>query len=248
MAARPLHVLILDARKAHRAVLKKELIAFPSVQALAEVENLREMREALQKQQPDAIFGDPLIEPKSPLAWIDEVPRSIAVVLVAAQRRYALEAFEKRVLDYLLEPITSERLRLTLLRLTEWKGQHHATHRDKRTEDKVLIHTGHESQIIRSQTIICIRAEGNYTQLIFRDGVRKMVHRSLKQWKKLLPLASFFQVHRSLLVNLEQVNKLERRKEGGNLLYLTGIAEPVSVSRRLAPQLKRQLKSAKWEH
>ena len=229
-------------------MLIKELAAFPAVKVLAEVGTLREMRDTMQKEEPDVIFGDPLIDPRSPLAWVHEVPATVAVVLVAAQRRYALEAFEKRVLDYLLEPVKAERLRLTILRLTEWKTQHHATHRDKRAEDKVLIHTGHESQIIRSQTILCIKAEGNYTRLIFRDGVRKMVHRSLKQWKKLLPLSSFFQVHRSLLINLDHISKLERKKEGGNLLHLNGSLEPVSVSRRLAPQLRRQLKSMRQEH
>lgn len=243
MATGFLHVLLLDPDEKSRAELKKGLAAHAAFQVVNEAEEWEEAAVHIRKKAPDAIFGDPFLGKKSDLEWVDEVPASVAVVLVASHPRLALQAFEKRVLDYVLKPVAASRLKLTLARLIEWKSRPMKLAREARTEKKIVIQTRRESVVVSPHTISCIKAEGNYTNLILRDGTRKMVHRSLRQWKGLLPAGLFFQVHRSTLVNIEQVRQLEGPSVGKHILHLTGYEDPMPVSRRMASQFKKRLQS-----
>ncbi len=242
MAGSQIQALVIIPDEITRSDLKKSFGAYPGIQVVQESKDWGSVEKLELKRLPDAIFADPLVGKKETLDWIDEVPRSVAVVLVAANARLAVQAFEKRVLDYLLKPLTARRLDLAIERLVEWKALHARHARDAKGERRITIQTRRESSVIRAQSISSIRAEGNYTSLLLHGGERKLVHRSLRQWRKLLPEGFFFQIHRSTLVNLDQVRYLERKEEGKSFLHLQGQAEPLSVSRRLATQLRLRLK------
>lgn len=243
MVGLQIHALVVAPDEKGRAELRKGLNAHAGVRLVQEFSGWEEAGPLVRKKAPDVIFADPSVWKNGTLDWVDEVPRSVAVVLLAANARLAVLAFEKRVVDYLVRPVSPQRLKLTVERLIEWKALHARHGRESRGEKKIVIHSRRESSVIRPQAIVCIRAEGNYTSLILHDGARKLVHRSLRQWRKLLPEETFFQIHRSTLINLDRVKFIERKEKGQRFLHLVDHADPLPVSRRLAVQLRHRLKT-----
>ena len=243
MVGLQIHALVALSDETSRGELKKGLDAQVGVKWVQKFVHWEEAGPLMKKRAPDVIFADPSAGKNGTLDWVDEVPRPVAVVLLAAHPRLAVQAFEKRVLDYLVTPVSQQRLKLTFERLIEWKALHTRLRYESRAEKKIVIHSRRESSVIRPHDIICIRAEGNYTSLMLNGGAHKLVHRSMRQWKKLLPVEIFFQIHRSTLINLDQVRHIERNEGGKCLLRLLGQAEPLSVSRRLAVHLRHRLKT-----
>jgi DNA-binding LytR/AlgR family response regulator len=242
VAALQIHALVVTSDEKSRAELKKGL-AHAGVKFVHELTDWAQARPLVKKRAADVVFADSLVGKGRTLDWVDEVPRSVAVVLLADNARLAVQAFEKRVLDYLVRPVAPHRLKLTLERLAEWKALHTRHGRKARAEKKIVIHSRRESAVIRPHTVVCIRAEGNYTRLTLQGGEGKLVHRSLRQWIKLLTEEPFFQIHRSTLINLDRVKYLERKEDGSRFLHLLDHAEPLPVSRRHAVQLRHRLKA-----
>ncbi len=243
MVGNQLHALVIIPDEKNRAELKKGLDAQPGIKWILEFVRWEEAGPFVKKKAPNVIFADVSIGKNGSLDWVDEVPRPVAVVLLAGHPRLAASAFEKKVVDYLVRPVSPQRLKLTIGRLMEWKALHARLGRESWVETKIMVHSRREHAVVRPHDIVCIRAEGNYSSLLLRSGERKLVHRSLRHWKKLLPEEFFFQIHRSTLINLNQVKHFERKEKGKCLLRLLEQAEPLSVSRRLAVQLRRRLEA-----
>jgi len=96
----------------------------------------------------------------------------------------------------------------------------------------------HEAKML--EDLIVVRVSGDYSYLRFRDGHEAVELRSLKYWEASLPRELFCRVHRGVLVNLREIDRLSR--SGGNwTLYLKGLPEPLPVGRRYRDVLKHHL-------
>ncbi|HXG68414.1 MAG TPA: LytTR family DNA-binding domain-containing protein [Blastocatellia bacterium] len=90
--------------------------------------------------------------------------------------------------------------------------------------------------------IECIPAAGPYSEIITADGKRALVLKSMKEWEERLPEKLFMRIHRSTIVNLEYVNRVEKWFNYSYQVHLRGIGEPLVMSRRYAAKLKDKLK------
>jgi two-component system LytT family response regulator len=105
----------------------------------------------------------------------------------------------------------------------------------------VLVEERGRAELVRVSDILCLRAEDDYSRLVAPGGREYLVNESLRSWEARLPARHFLRIHRSTLVNLEHVERLERQPNDTYLPRLRGLGEPLAVSRRFASRLGERL-------
>lgn len=187
-----------------------------------EASGVDEALEMIDRLKPDLIFLDIEMPGKSGLVLTqelslrDEVP---CVVFTTAYNQYALQAFRLSAVDYLLKPIDEEQLEQAVKKVTEkMQGRRSAQKLKSLLEnmnpglDKTISLSGQNGQeFIRVNDIICLRAEGSYTHVSVMGRKPLLVSKNLKHFEILLSeMTQFYRSHRSFLVNLRHVKKVER--------------------------------------
>ncbi|MHB1687200.1 MAG: LytR/AlgR family response regulator transcription factor [Ignavibacteriaceae bacterium] len=109
-------------------------------------------------------------------------------------------------------------------------------------DDRLFITVDGVSRFIKICAIQCITAEKDYTYL-YLDGLKKvLVLKSMVEWEERLPSKFFVRIHRSTIVNLEYVNKVEKWFNSSYHVFIQNIPEPFQMSRRYASKLKEKFK------
>ncbi len=190
---------------------------------------------------PDVAFLDIRLPGMSGLELAGRLPKAVRIVFVTAYDAHAIAAFEAGAVDYLLKPITPERLGKTLERL-----------RERPTVDLEALLTrlapvpppaplqwisatvGRRTRLIPVDEVCSFQADSKLTRVQCADGAH-YIDQPLKDLATRLDPRHFQQVHRSAIVNLRAIAWLERGDGEGALIHLKGCEEPLPVS---APYLK----------
>jgi two-component system LytT family response regulator len=95
---------------------------------------------------------------------------------------------------------------------------------------------------VQVRDINYIEAYGNYTKVYLTDGKLSVTYSSIKNWDARLPEDLFIQIHRSTIVNLHNVIKIEKWANDTGRLYLKGVEKPFEISRSYFFQIKKKYK------
>src|SRR6187401_1771487 len=106
--------LIIDDEKLARELLREYLAAFPQIEVLAECAKGSEAVEQIDKLKPDLIFLDVQMPGMTGFDVLDEIVHEPYVIFTTAYDQYAIKAFEKNAVDYLLKPLDQERFKLAI--------------------------------------------------------------------------------------------------------------------------------------
>ena len=157
-----------------------------------------------------------------------------ALVFVTAFAGYAPTAFDTEAVDYLTKPVTSERLDRALARVRR-RGAAPSTPR-------LVVRNGDREVFIELGSIDAIEADGVYAA-IHAAGRRHLIRRSLDLLAQELPVDAFLRVHRSWIVRLPAVKRLERNRttNAQQLCLASGLVVP--ISRRRLAEVRRRLRS-----
>ncbi|MFP2956270.1 LytR/AlgR family response regulator transcription factor [Myxococcus sp. 1LA] len=167
------------------------------------------------------------------------------MIFVTAHDAHALRAFEVNALDYLLKPVHPERLARTLTRLSaREQGRSEPPSgpvRQKLVEgDMLFLENGAKSRFVRVDQTVCLCGAGDYAEVVTADGLRTLSPRPLKEWEQRLPPRTFARIHRSALVNLTFVERVDRGLGGSGEVFLRGVQEPLPLSRSHAAVLRER--------
>jgi two-component system, LytTR family, response regulator len=224
--------LIVDDERLARRELTFLLEKHPEVEVVAEAATIAEALDALEKARPDIVFLDVQLPGESGFDLFERGVVSPHVVFVTAFDEFAVRAFEVNALDYLVKPVNPARLAQSVSRFLT---RTHPAVPDKtrlRYEDSVLLNLGDARRFVKLASIVCVLAEGDYTRVITTAGQLGLVLRPLKEWERLLPERHFDRIHRSALINCEQVVKIEPWFSGSYRVHLRHLDEPLTMSRR----------------
>ncbi len=233
-----LTAIIIDDERLARRELRSLLAEFTEILILGEAENLSEAVNLIQINKPDVVFLDIQLASENGFDLLDKVEKDFKLIFVTAFDEFAIRAFEINALDYLLKPVNPERLAKTLERLLETDEKNDSGWRKLEYEDRLFLELGERSRFLKVSTIKCICADGDYTQVFTDDGKKHLVTKPLKEWEDRLPEKYFVRIHRSSIVNLEFIEKVETWFSRSYQIYLRETKEPLIVSRRYAAQLK----------
>ena len=154
--------------------------------------------------------------------------------------------------DYLTKPFkTADLLKAVEVRLSRTRelsknGTSKSTHNYEAgdtldRDDTIFIEVDNKPTFIKINDIVYISANNEYSKLYLKDGRKLLVRRLIKQWDELLPKKVFLRIHRSTIINVESIKKIERWFKRSFIIYLENSCEPVYMSERFARKLKSQL-------
>lgn len=187
---------------------------------------------------PDVVFLDVQLAGESGFDLLPLLDRTVTVVFVTAFDRYAMRAFEVNALDYLLKPVAPQRLAATIARLGRPAEAEPTATQELTVEDRLFLRLDDRMAFIRVRDIVAILAAGDDSILRLADGRQARARTSLRKWTDRLPEREFVRIHRSTIVNLAFVERLEEWSHRTYRVYLRGLAEPLQMSRRCAARLR----------
>ena len=232
-------------RTALSSLLKE---AWPQLQIVAECEDGASALERLAELKPDLALLDirmPGITGIEVARALPEISPRTQVVFVTAYDQYAIDAFEQGAIDYLLKPITRERLLATVQRI---QARAAAGHPDGATLEALLRHlsarempaskpplvwitasTGKDTRLIMVDDVAYFQADNKYTTVMTAEG-ESLLRTPLRELLDSLDAATFKQIHRSTIVNMKAVASVSRDDTGRGRLKLKNRPEMLTVS------------------
>ena len=233
-----LRVVIVDDEPLARAVLSEFLAAEANVEVVAQCANGFEAVKAVSELTPDLLLLDVQMPKLDGFEVLDLVGRDVAVVFTTAYDQYALRAFEVHAVDYLLKPISAERLSEALVRVRERLGRgERATPPDMMAAaakpreghaHRVLVRDGPRVHVIPVEKIDYVQAQDDY--VCFRsEGKDYLKEQTLAETEASLDPAVFVRIHRSYVLNLARLARVDQDERENRVAVLTdGRRLPVS--------------------
>lgn len=232
-----LRVAIVDDEALARRGMRRLLGAYPQLKVVGEAASLKTAVELIRAERPDALFLDIELHGGSGFDLLQDLQQRPDVIFVTAYDRYAVQAYDFSVLDYLLKPINPERLAAAVAKLERAHAARQALL--KNHAPTLQLKTNTRTMVQRIDTIAGMRAEGDYTRVLVANGPAILVGQSLGMFETQLPTPPFLRVHRSLIVNTEKVRELETVDRDTMHIRLDGCAEPIVVGRATAAKIRK---------
>jgi two-component system, LytTR family, response regulator len=231
--------LIVDDERLARFEIRCLLREHSQVEIAGEAESVAEAAALIEQAPPDLIFLDVKMPGESGFDLFERTRVAAHVVFVTAYDGYALRAFEVNALDYLLKPVDPERLAKTVTRfLAHTKPP--AGSRPLEYSDSILLQVHESPRFVKLASLVSIRAEGDYTSLVATSGLLGLIPKSMREWEQLLPARHFCRIHRSTIINCEQVVRVEKWFNDSYRVHLKHLDEPLVMSRRLAAEFRQR--------
>lgn len=187
--------------------------------------------EFLSHEPVDVLFLDIQMPGMNGFELLTRLERQPFVIFTTAYDEYALKAFEVNALDYLLKPVSPERLDAALARAALRKAKPAMD-----ASQRIFVKDGERCWFVTLSDVVLLESEGNYARLYF-SGNRPLVLRSLNYLEERLDPAMFFRASRKHLLNLRFIESIDPWANGGFLVRLKGGFE-VEMSRRQAQKFK----------
>jgi two-component system LytT family response regulator len=237
--------VIVDDVDSMRLVLRKLLSTFEKIQIVGEASDFEEARNIIREERPDLLFLDIDLNGLTSLDLLKSVGYQPMVIFITSHTDFAIKAFELNAVDYLLKPISLERLSKAIEKVTnKWEDtEFDESFNAKFTpEHIILLSFDNKMSFVRVKDINYIEAYGNYTKVYLNDGKLSVTYNSIKNWETKLPEDVFIQIHRSTIINLHNVSKIEKWANDTGRLYMEGSDKPFEISRNYFFQIKKKYK------
>jgi two-component system LytT family response regulator len=247
--ASPLRIAIVDDEELARQLVREYLASIPAVDVIAECANGFEAVKVVSELKPDLLLLDVQMPRLNGFEVIELVGRDVAVVFTTAHDEYALRAFEVNAVDYLLKPFSGERLAGAIERARERIARREpvpvaalaAAGRRPDTAARVLVRDGARVHVIPVDTIDYVQAQDDYVS--YRAGGKQYLkEQTLADVEASLDPAKFVRIHRSYVLNLDRLARVELdERENRVATLVSGERLPVSRSghARLTAALQR---------
>jgi two-component system, LytTR family, response regulator len=238
----PLSVLLVDDERLARNQLRAQLEHFPELQVIAEADCVPKALEAAATLHPEVVFLDIQMPGQTGFDFLEQATGNFRVIFVTAFDRFALRAFEVNALDYLMKPVTLRRLAAAVQRLTALEPRRRLKLKALDYSDYLFVSDAGGARFLKVQAIKSIVAAGPYSELFTSDGRKWMLLAPIKNWEDRLPGAQFVRIHRSCIVNLDYVERVEALGGNSYQVFLRDQAAPLPISRRYLLALKNRLR------
>ena len=240
--------IIIDDEPLARSLVKEYLQAYEDIEIVQECNDGFEGVKAIAQFSPDLIFLDiqmPKINGFEMLELVDEAP---AIIFTTAFDEYAIRAFEAHAIDYLLKPFSKERFDKAMQKWrSTWQqnksesmkalldnGQKHAEE-----QNRIVVKNGSKIKIIPVHEILYIEAYDDYVKIFTPEGLQ-IKKKTMAHYEGVLNPSDFLRVHRSYIVNLHQITRVEPYDKTNHLALLKNGAK-IPLSRNGYLKLKEVL-------
>jgi two-component system LytT family response regulator len=231
--------IIIDDEPLARSVVKEYLQTYPQVSLVQECNDGFEGLKAITQHSPDLIFLDiqmPKINGFEMLELIEQPP---AVIFTTAFDEYAIKAFETNAVDYLLKPFSKERFDKAVAKiLAQLPAAQHQKVTSSLPEtmalspqtDRVVVKVGTKIQIIPTSSILYLEGADDFVKIHTNEG-QFLKNKTMGFFEGTLDVKQFVRTHRSYIINLQQITRIDPYEKDAHLAILrSGARIPVSKS------------------
>jgi two-component system, LytTR family, response regulator len=232
-----LRVVLVDDEDLARQVLREFLASHEDVEIVAECANGFEAVKAVAELRPDLLFLDVQMPKLTGFEVLELIDRDVGVVFVTAHDEFALKAFEVHAIDYLLKPFGPERLHDALARARKRLVRPEpvpvaelasAARGDSPHLERVLVRQGAQVHVIPVGRLDYVEAQDDYIGLR-SEGKQYLKEQTLGQLEAQLDPARFVRIHRSYILNVDSLSRLELYAKDSRVAILKdGTRLPVS--------------------
>ena len=229
--------LIIDDEKLARELLREYIEGFPQIEIIGEASKGNEAVEKINKLKPDLIFLDVQMPGMNGFDVLEEIDHEPYIIFTTAYDQYAIKAFEKNAVDYVLKPLDEERFRIAVNRALKRKTADNGNLEEllksfksgsKSFETHIFVQKSEKLFNLPVEEIVYLEASGDYTvittkndQFVSSSGIGKL--------EEIMDPDTFIRVHRSTIINLNYLKEIERHFNGGMVVKMqSGKSFPVS--------------------
>jgi two-component system, LytTR family, response regulator len=232
-----MNVMIVDDEELARRLLREMLAAHADIEIVAECANGFEAVKAAAERRPDLIFLDVQMPKLDGFEVLELIGPGVGVIFVTAYDTYALRAFDVHAVDYLLKPFSKERFEAALALAENRLGENTpppallaATARAPGYLERVVVKDGARVHIIPVSRLDFAEAQDDYVCLT-SNGKTYLKQQTIGSLEESLDPRQFIRIHRSYIVNLDRVVKMEPYSKDSKVAVLSdGKQLPVSRS------------------
>ncbi len=244
-----LECIIVDDEELARQVLREYLGTIPDTEIVAECANGFEAVKAITERKPDLVFLDVQMPKLDGFEVLELIGRDIAVIFTTAYDTYAMRAFDAHAVDYLLKPFRLDRFQTAVERARQRIGQptpavadlSAAARPPHHYADRVVVKDGTKVHIIPIAKLDYAEAQDDYVSL-HSEGKSWLKQQTISNLESSLDPQQFVRIHRSYLVNLLRVARIEPYAKESRIAILTDGGK-LPVSRAGYDRLKALLDS-----
>lgn len=228
-------LIVEDSRLAQNELITL-CAPYSSLEVVGKAKTLAEANTLIDALQPDLLLLDINLPDGNGFDLLDQLQWVPQVIFTTAYDEFAIQAFERNALDYLLKPISEQRFNQAIEKLTTQSTQ---TTPGGTIDHKIFVKDNDRCWLIDIQQVRYFQSQGNHCQIHFGEH-KPMVYRPLSQIEQRLPDKQFFRVNRSFIININAVKHIEAFGHTGLLLTMDD-GQEIDVSRRHASHLKQAL-------
>ena len=245
--------IIVEDEKPARDLIRTYLEGFPMIELIGEYDNGFDGLKAINELKPDAIFLDVQMPKLTGFELLEVLEHHPEVIFTTAYDQYAIQAFEKNAVDYLLKPFSKTRFKEAVnklgTRLETKEGssegetgiekirQHFAESEEKL--HRVVIKKSGKIHVISTGDINFLEAQDDYV-MIYTDDGKYLKQQTMKYFEQHLDKQQFVRVHRSYIANIANIERIEPYEKSNFVLILKD-GNKVPVSRNGMQVLKENL-------
>ena len=209
-----MRTIIIDDEPLARSLLIEILEEHKDIEIIAECNDGFEGLKAIQEHQPDLIFLDiqmPKITGFEMLELLDNPPK---VIFTTAYDEYALKAFEVNALDYLLKPVHAERLANALTKVRSMGAGSAPVNKDliipqlPEQMQRIVVKVNGQVKILPLADVFYLESADDYVKIHTQDKYY-LKHQTMTNFEQQLPPRQFVRIHRSFLVNIQHIHKVD---------------------------------------
>lgn len=229
-------VIIIDDEPLARSIVKEFLQSSTKFEVVAECGDGFQGMKAIAQHKPELIFLDIQMPKINGFEMLELIETPPAVIFTTAFDEYAIKAFEANSIDYLLKPFSQERFDVAI---EKWEKQHTTAtlvnlieNTPKQTEEKhrIVVKNGVDIRIVPTHEIHYIEAYDDYVKIFTADSYY-LKKKTMNYYEQVLDASEFFRTHRSFIINLSQLTKIEQLEKNTYLAILkSGKKVPLSRS------------------
>ena len=224
--------------------LRKKLEEFNEIEIVGESTKMQKAIREINECVPDILFLDIQLAEGTGFELINKLNYSGKVIFITAFDEFAFRAFEVNALDYLLKPISDERLKDAINKIKDENPGISLETKDEvikyKYTDRIFIMDKNLIRFILLESISCISAARDYSFIETLDGKKNIIMRSMNDWESRLPHEHFVRVHRSYIVNINHIEKIIRNSTSSAKIFLKNHSEPVTLSRTYYKNIKNK--------
>jgi two-component system LytT family response regulator len=241
-------VVIIDDEPLARSLVVEYLQQHPSIEVAAECNDGFQGVKAIMQHKPDLIFLDiqmPKINGFEMLELLDSTP---SVIFTTAFDEYAIKAFEANAIDYLLKPFSKERFDLAIKKWNEKKNTSSEkniqsllvnTTKQPDERNRIVVKNGSDIRIVPMVDVMYIEAYDDYVKIFTKDTYY-LKKKTMNYYEQVLDSTHFFRTHRSFIINLQELTKIEPLEKNTYVVLLKN-GKRIPLSRTGYSKLKETL-------